>query len=338
MPRIRIIALRWARPVILLCAVATLTACGLSDDDVARIVDAKIEATLTALPTATPVELAPTATIVPALPTVTPAPTTTPPAAATPQPTTTPQPTATPQPTSTSQPAATPQPTSTPQPAATPQPTATPQAAAVDWSAVYQDAWPATFWISVSGSRGTGWLLEPGLIVTNQHVVGFNSVVTVRQAEGPSFTATVFATDSITDVALLRFSSTSVDSELVTPFVFRSDPQPLTASPLMALGYSGDLKVNADGTAGRAGANVGVRTGTIDVGTRSTPVDNLVVDIPLDPGDSGGPVLAPDRSIVGMTRAAALGTLGRELGFAFIISIDEIEKSLVALRLGSSRR
>ena len=59
---------------------------------------------------------------------------------------------------------------------------------------------------------------------------------------------------------------------------------------------------------------------------------------PLDPGDSGGPVLAPDRSIVGMTRAAALGTLGRELGFAFIISIDEIEKSLVALRLGSSRR
>ena len=106
----------------------------------------------------------------------------------------------------------------------------------------------------------------------------------------------------------------------------------------MALGYSGDLKVEADGTVGEAGANVGVRTGIIDVGTSSTPVNNLVVDIPLDPGDSGGPVLASDGSLVGMTRATALGSLGRELGFAFIISIDEIEKSLVALRLGSSRR
>ena len=55
------------------------------------------------------------------------------------------------------------------------------------------------------GQHGTGWLLEPGVIVTAAHVVSDSAEVTVRQSAAPAFAAMVAGVDKRRDVALLEY-------------------------------------------------------------------------------------------------------------------------------------
>ena len=80
------------------------------------------------------------------------------------------------------------------------------------------------------------------------------------------------------------------------------------ASDLLALGYSGS-GVKPDGEVGSPKANAGVLSQITNFG----PHDygrNLEMDAPIDPGDSGGPVLNAAGEVVGMVRAAARRTPG----------------------------
>jgi len=98
--------------------------------------------------------------------------------------------------------------------------------------------------------------------------------------------------------------------------------------PLLALGYSTG-GVREDGTVGRAQANVGILS-QIAKG----PWGNiLVLDVPIDPGDSGGPVLNPDGLVVGIV----IGTQKGAIGAAFALNVSEIRAALPALKRGESR-
>ena len=59
--------------------------------------------------------------------------------------------------------------------------------------------------VEAGNSRGSGWLLEEGLIITNEHVVEHYRTVTVRQAEDPQFSGRVLAVDRERDLALIEF-------------------------------------------------------------------------------------------------------------------------------------
>ncbi|MCH7478182.1 MAG: ATP-binding cassette domain-containing protein, partial [SAR324 cluster bacterium] len=118
---------------------------------------------------------------------------------------------------------------------------------------------PAVVNVEHRRGQGSGLVLaQDGYILTNQHVVaGFDSV-TIRQAQHASFSATVIATDSIRDIALLEFNP------LFAPLPLRAEPLTfgtLTTNdagrPVMALGYSG-FAVKSDGTVGPVAANIGV--------------------------------------------------------------------------------
>ena len=85
---------------------------------------------------------------------------------------------------------------------------------------------------------GTGWLIEPGLILTNQHVVGGSTTVSVRQNQQSLFTARVRAVDEPRDIALLAFD---VSRTFLNPM---AKPLPTglaslfdIASSMMAMGY-----------------------------------------------------------------------------------------------------
>jgi S1-C subfamily serine protease len=204
----------------------------------------------------------------------------------------------------------------------------------VDLNAVYLKLVDSVFLIETPVRRGSGWLIEPGLILTVQHVVAGASNVTVRQAANPPFTATVLAVDSRKDIALLRFDPARAQLSL------RTAPLPLglistrdIARSLLALGYSGS-GVKEDGTVGGAAANVGVLSQFIDFGSQGLGL-NLVMDAPTDPGDSGGPVLDGDGLVVGMVRAVAVGQ--RVLGTFYAVHVDEIRAALPSLRQGISR-
>ena len=185
---------------------------------------------------------------------------------------------------------------------------------------------------------GSGWLIEPNLILTNQHVVAGSTNVTVRQGENPPFAATVLAADSLRDIALLRFDPNSVQlHDEAAPLSLGQISLSDSGQPLMALGYSGG-GAREDGTVGAAAANVGVLSQIIDFGSGSLGL-NLMMDAPVDPGDSGGPVLNRDGLVVGMNRAVVEQTNSgrRVVGTFLAVHVDEIRAALPALKLGQSR-
>ncbi len=306
-------------------------ACGPSEQELDRRIAEGVRAGLAQVPTLTPITFP------------TPLPTATPVALATPRPTVTPQPIPTPM-------VILPSPTPivfpptvtpivlppTPTPIALPSPP-TPQPI-LDFNQVYQESWPSVFLIQISNGRGSGWLIEPGLILTNEHVIEGAARVTVRQASDPPFSATVVAVDSRRDVALLRFDPKRARlPRAAAPLSLGQIRDRDIASPLLGLGYS-STDINSDGTAGLASANVGVLSQIKNLGGSRLGV-NLVLDAPHDPGDSGGPVLDSSGEVVGMIRAAQVKTSSgqRVVGTFYAVHIDEIRSILPALKRGESR-
>ena len=203
---------------------------------------------------------------------------------------------------------------------------------------MYQQTWPSVFFIETPAGHGSGWLIETGLILTNQHVVAGFSNVTVRQSRDPPFQATILAVDSQRDIALLRYDASSAQIPDWAALLALGDISTQDiAQSLLALGYS-ESGVKDDGTVGGARANVGVLSQIINFGADGLGL-NLVMDAPVDPGDSGGPVLNPDGLVVGMVRAVREQTAGgqRVVGTFFAVHGDEIRAALPALRMGKSR-
>ena len=305
----------WAVGVIVISAgTAGCAATGPSEADVQQIVDARVATAIAEVPTVTPAPI--TATATPVTFPNTPTPVTFPN-------TPTPAPTATPQPT----------PTRIRFPS-----TATPQPPPTDFSDLFAKYVNSVFRIETSSGMGTGWLIEPGLILTNHHVVEGSTIVSVRQSQGSLFTARVRAIDEPRDIALLSFdvSQTFLDpmaKPIPTGDVYTSD----IASSMMAMGYSGELTPLEDGTVGPATANIGVLSGIVTF--IFFDVVNLVIDAAVDPGDSGGPVLNLDGEVVGMTRAAQAytGSGQRVVGTFYAVQWGEIRDALPNLKRGISR-
>ena len=296
----------WAVGVIVISAgTAGCAATGPSEADVQQIVDARVATAIAEVPTVTPAPITATATPVTFPNTPTPAPT------ATPQPT----------------------PTRIRFPS-----TATPQPPPTDFSDLFAKYVNSVFRIETSSGMGTGWLIEPGLILTNHHVVEGSTIVSVRQNQGSLFTARVRAIDEPRDIALLSFdvSQTFLDP-MAKPIPTGDAYTSKIASSMMAMGYSGELTPLEDGTVGPATANIGVLSGIVNF--IFFDVNNLVIDAAVDPGDSGGPVLNLDGEVVGMTRAAQAytGSGQRVVGTFYAVAWEEIRDALPNLKRGISR-
>ena len=207
-------------------------------------------------------------------------------------------------------------------------------AATPDPSAVYQRVWSSVFYVEPEdGQHGTGWLLAPGMIVTAAHVVSGSAEVIMRQAAAPAFTATVAGMDERKDVALLRYdvASTQLGAGAVPLVLGDADIHDI-ARELLALGYSGS-GVKSDGRVGSPKANAGILSQITNFGAQSYG-RNLEMDAPIDPGDSGGPVLNTSGEVVGMVRAAARRTPGghRLVGTFYAVHADEIRSALAEIR------
>ena len=198
----------------------------------------------------------------------------------------------TPAPTATPQPAPTPQPTSTPVPTATPGP---------NFAKIYQEKVFSVFQVDLGSEKGSAWMIDEGVLVTNQHVVGDNEFVLIRQATAPPFQAAVATVDVDRDLALLFFDPAATDAR---PMVTGSLTADDIAEPLMALGYS-EGSPKPDGSVGAARVKIGVLSQMIDLGPAGI---NLTMDAAIDPGESGGPVLNKYGEVVGMNRGIRVTT------------------------------
>jgi S1-C subfamily serine protease len=170
---------------------------------------------------------------------------------------------------------------------------------------------------SYDNTLGSGFVYDKqGHIVTNGHIIGDAKVVDVTFPDGNRYSAKVIASDPYSDIAVLQISQNS------------SQPQRQLLSSLkpLVLGNSSNLEV-ADtviAIGNPFGLSDAVTTGivsglgraiSISVGGFSIP-NTIQTNIPVDPGDSGGPLLNTRGGVIGMNTAITGTNTLSGIGFA----------------------
>ncbi len=153
-----------------------------------------------------------------------------------------------------------------------------------------------------SSDVGSGFLLGDGLVATAAHVVSQASLITLSTNNGRSV-GDVIGIDNSTDVALVE-ARTHLDGHI---FSFASQRPPV-GTPVAAIGFPEGLPITF--TAGSVSALD--RTITLDDGTERTGM--IQTDTPVNPGNSGGPLLTTDGRVVGIVDALLQNAAG--IGYA----------------------
>jgi serine protease Do len=158
-------------------------------------------------------------------------------------------------------------------------------------------------------SVGSGVIFNSnGWILTNHHVVADPGTLTVQLSDGRSFPATVYGTDTLTDLAIVKIDATGL--------------------PTATLGDSSALKLGE--TAIAVGDPLGQYPGTVTVGvvsgvdrtitdTSGSLSDLIQTDAAINPGNSGGPLVDTSGAVIGIDTAVAGSAQG--IGFAIPINV-----------------
>ncbi|MGZ5350130.1 MAG: MarP family serine protease [Actinomycetota bacterium] len=185
-----------------------------------------------------------------------------------------------------------------------------------DAEAAYRQAAPSTVEVLGDGcfhgflNQGSGFVVEPGFVVTNAHVVAGTTALGVRvRLDGQDHPATVVGFDPDLDIAVLRVPT-------------------LTAPPLALLG--GDLARGDGGavlgypgggalTSGRAAVRQLITPVGHDIygwGEVSRRLYELQADVA--PGNSGGPFVLPNGKVAGLVFANSV--VEDHVGYAIVSS------------------
>lgn len=142
---------------------------------------------------------------------------------------------------------------------------------------------------------GSGFWVDTSLVMTNNHVVDHNPSLMV----GRAWPATVLATDTLRDIALLRVNRVTPRP---TPLIGVSEP-PRLADDVFAIGFP-------------AGRNLTVSRGIVSAYTRDDYDDRQYIqtDAAISPGSSGGPVVDRCGRVVGMATQTLRGA--ENVGYA----------------------
>ena len=160
------------------------------------------------------------------------------------------------------------------------------------------------------GLEGSGWVVRPGLVVTNAHVVAGIERPRVDTASGRAFASTIVAFDVTNDVAVLRAPGLGA-RPLVVAAAERGVPVALVGYP-------------RNGPLTRTPARLG---GTADVLSRDAygrgPVRRTVTAIRgvVEPGSSGGPGIDAQ----GRVRTIVFARRPRETG-GYGIPVELVQK------------
>ncbi len=145
---------------------------------------------------------------------------------------------------------------------------------------------------------GSGFILsEDGLIATNLHVIGEARPIRVRLLDGRQFDVVeVHATERSQDLAIVR-----IDASDLTPLPLGDADQLEEGEPLVAVGNPEGLEHS-------------VVTGVSGVRKDVQGMDMIQLAMPIERGNSGGPVLNLDGQVVGLVTMKSLAS--ENIGFA----------------------
>ena len=173
---------------------------------------------------------------------------------------------------------------------------------------------PSIVVISVMGrdgkreGLGTGFVVSAdGLIATNRHVIGEGRAIRVETADGKRHDVTVVhASDRKLDLAVLR-----IDAKGLTPLELGDSTTLKDGQAVVALGNPQGLKHSVV---------AGVVSGQREIDGRPM----IQVAIPIEPGNSGGPLLDMQGRVHGILTIKSLVTAN--LGFA--VSVNTLKSLL----------
>lgn len=168
--------------------------------------------------------------------------------------------------------------------------------------------------------EGTGFALNnKGYIITSFHMVnGADSIFIENSNTERSLTKIVFS-DVKNDIAILKIENTSVAKNWQVPFMFNTKSSDL-GDKVFTLGYPRKDIVYGEGA---LSALSGYRNDTA----------MYQISIPVNPGNSGGPLLDEQGSIIGVIR----GKITSAEATSFAIKSSQIFKSINAITVDSTK-
>jgi S1-C subfamily serine protease len=142
------------------------------------------------------------------------------------------------------------------------------------------------------GGEGSGVVVRPDKILTNNHVVEGAEDVRVRLASGSEVKARVEATDPLTDLALLDVDRDDLPvARLASRLPIRGALAVAIGNPL---GFEGSVT---------AGIVSGLDRSVPSGGQTPALVGLIQTDAPISPGNSGGALVGADASVIGINVA-----------------------------------
>jgi S1-C subfamily serine protease len=166
---------------------------------------------------------------------------------------------------------------------------------------------------------GTGIVIDPSVILTNNHVVAGATDLTARSiANGQVYPANVIGFDRQHDIAVLQLAG----GGLPVANIGNSDGLSV-GEPVVSLGNAGGVGGAPSVETGRIAAlNQTVSANDALTGSTETLVGLIQIDANIRPGDSGGPTVNSANQVIGMNTAASQNFhLGRGQGFAIPINV-----------------
>ena len=162
----------------------------------------------------------------------------------------------------------------------------------------------------VSAALGSGFVIrEDGLIVTNRHVIVGARTVRVRLSDGREVVAKIVGADAVTDIALL-----SVNAGRLPALRLGSSEVVSVGDAVIAIGNP-------------FGLGQSVSAGIVSARARMLEddpyIDFLQTDASINRGNSGGPLLTVDGTVVGVT-SAILSPSGGSVGLGFAIPAETV--------------
>jgi putative serine protease PepD len=202
--------------------------------------------------------------------------------------------------------------------------------------AVYAAASPSVVSVRVrdgaGAASGTGFLVAPGTIVTNAHVVDGADTAQVRLDDrGRVIDADIVGSDPSSDLAVLRVDRG--DTSGLRPLALADSDSVQVGDLAIAIGYP--LGLDRTATAGIVSG-----LGRSIEAPNGFSIDEVIqTDAPINPGNSGGPLLDAAGRVIGVnSQIATTGGGGGSVGIGFAVPSETVSRVVPRLQRGQAIR